>query len=392
VALVVTAVLYWTFSPTGVEPVAEVAPVNGIDAAITTSEQPQSEVPEDASGGGDEPLTPVWREHTVEEIIEEFDPSVCQVIAPPRQGSGFVVAPNLVATNEHVIGLSKADRIRVRFAGTDRSAYRVSAVAFAVPGADLVLLQIDSLPALKPIPVHRSTELRKGEQIVVIGSPGGLENAVTAGRLGSVQEDEERTLLQLSVAVNPGNSGGPAITTRGGLAGIVTLKSDSQEGIGFAIPGDVLIQAIKDFRNSDEQERRKNLVKWQAHLLGRELVENGEECLELLHAYDQLIRRAQANGGDPTPALQALAEENTDELRILQTIQSDSERILVELEQASAEPELLNHLRSMSENFKSLYENASKPMADSNYADSVSQLRETFHRFRGHLDQRFNRK
>lgn len=184
---------------------------------------------------------------SVEEIVAELDPSVCCVLTSTSTGSGFVVGPSLIATNKHVIGETDAGEMVIEFPTRGEEQYQVEEIAYSNEQIDLVLLRVSSLPSdITPIRIQPSAELKKGEQIIVIGSPGGLRNAVTVGYFGSVQELDGQKYLQLSVAVNPGNSGGPALTRGGKLAGVVTMKAATQEGIGYAIPADLVLAALEE--------------------------------------------------------------------------------------------------------------------------------------------------
>lgn len=76
-----------------------------------------------------------------------------------------------------------------------------------------------------------------GEPVVIVGSPRGLGGTVTAGILSSVRDTGDGfKVLQTDAAVNPGNSGGPLINTKGQAVGVVSFKLRSSEGLNFAIP------------------------------------------------------------------------------------------------------------------------------------------------------------
>jgi serine protease Do len=82
-----------------------------------------------------------------------------------------------------------------------------------------------------PLPLGNTPAI--GENIVVIGSPGGLKGTVTTGIVSQIYPDG---MIQLNVSVNPGNSGGPVFDLQGRVFGIATLKYARGDGIGFAIP------------------------------------------------------------------------------------------------------------------------------------------------------------
>ncbi|HEV8614127.1 MAG TPA: Do family serine endopeptidase [Methylomirabilota bacterium] len=163
-------------------------------------------------------------------------------------GSGVVVsADGYIVTNFHVV--READQIVVHLA--DQSEHRAKLVG-SDPKIDIALLKIEAsgLPAL---PLGNSDRLQVGEPVMAIGNPFGLDQTVTTGIvsakerfIGSGPYDD---FIQTDASVNPGNSGGALIDTRGALVGINTAifsQTGGSIGIGFAIPvnlvKDVLVQ------------------------------------------------------------------------------------------------------------------------------------------------------
>lgn len=233
------------------------------------------------------PPAPASRDRTplrTRELIELVEPSVCSIKTPNSVGTGFVVGPNLICTNEHVLGLEEESEWELEFANRRGRHFRQVELAYVAVGVDMVLLRVPDLPKeLRPlIPISKS-ELRKGDRLVVIGNPGGLENVVTEGIVGSFQEMRSQTYIQLSVAVNPGNSGGPALNEFGEVAGVVTLKAQ-QEGIGMAIPGDAVQRALKELQGMSAAQSQNLAERWKAGQAGAKLLEAANEGL-LLVAY-----------------------------------------------------------------------------------------------------------
>src|SRR5439155_4358705 len=74
-----------------------------------------------------------------------------------------------------------------------------------------------------------------GEAIVVMGNPHGLKHSVVSGVISGTREIDGRTMLQLAVPVEPGNSGGPVIDMQGHVLGVVTMKSAVTQNLGFAV-------------------------------------------------------------------------------------------------------------------------------------------------------------
>ena len=248
---------------------------------------------------------------TTRELVRLREPSVFRVLSPFGVGTGFVVKSSLIATNEHCIGQADLEDVYLECPSRLGSQYPDVTLAYAVPGTDLVVLRIAGLPeSFEPIPILETAKLEKGERLVVIGNPGGLENVVTEGIFGSIQKLGPATFLQLSVAINPGNSGGPAFTDRGYLAGVVTLKSAKNEGIGFAIPGDVLRNALRMIEEKSAAELVQLGNRWRGRQAGSQLWFACHACQEIMTKYviaDQQSKRT----GEKLDQLLAKIESET---------------------------------------------------------------------------------
>ncbi|MDH6594705.1 serine protease Do [Variovorax sp. TBS-050B] len=163
------------------------------------------------------------------------------------QGSGFIVSPDgIIMTNAHVV--KGANEVTVKL--TDRREYRAKVLG-ADEKTDIAVLKIDArnLPTLA---LGNTKELKVGEWVLAIGSPFGFESTVTAGVVSAkgrtLPDDSYVPFIQTDVAVNPGNSGGPLLNTRGEVVGInsqIYSRSGGYQGLSFAIPIDVAVQ-VKD--------------------------------------------------------------------------------------------------------------------------------------------------
>ena len=168
-------------------------------------------------------------------------------------GSGVVyTSDGYIITNYHVIesvvqSTSKAS-IEVFIGATDETAYEAQVVGYSI-SSDLAVLKIDA-KGLTPIEIGDAKELKVGQFVITIGSPGGLEfrGSVTYGVISGlnrvVSSDSEVKLIQTDAAINPGNSGGALLDTSGKLVGINSSKivSTEYEGMGFSIPIDTVVE------------------------------------------------------------------------------------------------------------------------------------------------------
>ena len=157
------------------------------------------------------------------------------------QGSGFIVsADGIILTNAHVVKDAKEVTVKL----TDRREFRAKVLGSDAK-TDIAVLKIDA-KNLPTVPLGNTKDLKVGEWVLAIGSPFGFENTVTAGVVSakgrSLPDDSYVPFIQTDVAVNPGNSGGPLLNTRGEVVGInsqIYSRSGGYQGVSFAIPIDV---------------------------------------------------------------------------------------------------------------------------------------------------------
>lgn len=174
------------------------------------------------------------------------------VIFDQENGYGYIV------TNYHVISGAENIMVRVK-SGSEHADYEAEYVAGDM-GEDIAVIRIKTGNSVQLTPavfVNDSDDLVVGERVVAIGNPlGHLGGTVTDGIISAldreiVVEDNVMTLLQTNAAINPGNSGGGLFNMSGELIGIVNAKQSSTgiEGLGFAIPANVVAKDIKDIIN-----------------------------------------------------------------------------------------------------------------------------------------------
>lgn len=176
-------------------------------------------------------------------------------------GSGVIISEDgYIVTNNHVINNATSLRVKLydgrvfdaRIIGSD-------------PATDVALIKIEA-EALPTLPFGSSDDLRLGEWVLAIGYPMELQSTITAGivsakarSLGAIDNRAGiESFIQTDAAVNPGNSGGALVNTRGELVGINTIiktSTGSYVGYSFAVPETIVRKVVVDLKESGVVQR-----------------------------------------------------------------------------------------------------------------------------------------
>ncbi len=195
-----------------------------------------------ATPAADETLLDAYSQ-AVSTTVQQAGPAVVHIQARSGKsgnggsGSGFLISPDgFVMTNSHVV--HGANELRAQTPdGRESRGYLIG----DDPDTDLAIIRID-LPDLHHLRFADSEKIAVGQVAVAIGNPLGLDNTVTAGIVSALGRTfPARTgrlidnVLQTDAALNPGNSGGPLLNTRGQVIGVNTAIIPAAQGICFAI-------------------------------------------------------------------------------------------------------------------------------------------------------------
>ena len=241
--------------------VLAVAGVIDDDAAPSASSTTTSAPPPSPSTS-----TSAGKATDVSELYKRVSPGVVFVQSgQTATGSGFVYDDEgHIVTNDHVVEGASTFAVRI---GADTKIIPARLVG-KDPSSDLAVLKVDpgAVPGgLKPLQLGDSTKLEPGDQAIAIGSPFGLEGTVTTGIVSSLGRTIDAPnnfpiadAIQTDAAINPGNSGGPLLDGNGRVIGVnsqIKSGSDSNSGVGFAVPVNTVKFVVPRIKSGGKVER-----------------------------------------------------------------------------------------------------------------------------------------
>lgn len=179
-------------------------------------------------------------------------------------GSGFVISSDgLVVTNKHVVADNEAE---YKVISKDDKEYVVEKI-YRDPTLDIAILQVKGMD-IKPLPMGDSDKLKVGQFVIAIGTAlgefrntvttgvvSGLGRGITAGDQLGYSTEQLDNVIQTDAAVNPGNSGGPLLNSAGQVIGVNVATAGGADNISFAIPINIIKEAIDNFNKTGKFER-----------------------------------------------------------------------------------------------------------------------------------------
>ncbi len=201
------------------------------------------------------PLKDPFRDFFGDDFFDKFFGIPKGELKQKSLGSGFIISQDgYIFTNYHVV--KDAEDIKITL--SNKNEYDGKVVGYD-QDMDIALLKIETKEELPTVRLGDSSKLQIGEWVVAIGNPFGLEHTVTAGIVSakwrSIGQGPYNSFIQTDASINPGNSGGPLINLAGEVVGINTAITAEGQGIGFAIPINMVKGALQELKEKGKITR-----------------------------------------------------------------------------------------------------------------------------------------
>lgn len=173
-------------------------------------------------------------------------------------GTGFIIdGSGIILTNNHVV--AEADEIRIHFTESPDEKPTEGKVIGRDPELDVALIQVKTDRVLAPLPLGDSDKLQVGEYVAAVGNPFGQGHSMSHGIISAKGRFAPgfplATYLQTDAPINPGNSGGPLVNLKGEVIGINNAIDARAQGIGFAIPINVVKNILPQLKSQGAVSR-----------------------------------------------------------------------------------------------------------------------------------------
>lgn len=176
--------------------------------------------------------------------------------APPGSGSGVIIdKTGYIVTNNHVVGSASVVEVRL----SDKTKFKGTVIG-KDPDTDLAVVKIESDHDLPFVKLGDSSKVKVGQWVIAVGNPFGLDRTVTVGVISALGRENVNLsryedFIQTDASINPGNSGGPLFNIRGEIVGINTAIINFAQGIGFAIPSNMVQSVTSQLRDKGRVSR-----------------------------------------------------------------------------------------------------------------------------------------
>ena len=236
-------------------------------------------------------------------IVKKTDPSTVVIRIYDKegnirgQGTGFFISNGGdVITNHHVLQGAEFATVKT----SEGKIYPVKKILADDKEGDLVRVSVDTLGDVTP-PLLVATSLPEvGEQVVVIGSPLGLEKTVSDGIVSAVRDVPRfGKIIQITAPISPGSSGSPVVNMRGEVVGVISFFAAPGQNLNFAIPGERIAalksedgRTLSEWNESGMEELAVQVVQIYAMGMRYLLMENYEQAVVF---FGEVIKRDPKN-------------------------------------------------------------------------------------------------
>jgi S1-C subfamily serine protease len=157
------------------------------------------------------------------------------------QGTGFVIAEGLVATNAHMV--EGAHYGGVSFVG-QQGFFDIEAVLGLDIKNDIAIVAVPGIGGTSALRIGDSNSVQIGQPVIAVGNPKGLEGTVSDGIVSAIRYEDGDKVFQISAPISPGSSGGPILNLNGEVIGIAKSGIPDGENLGFAVPSSFLLDLL----------------------------------------------------------------------------------------------------------------------------------------------------
>jgi S1-C subfamily serine protease len=237
--------------------------------------------------------------------VDKAGPSVVHIAVKNGQGrqgggSGFVVSSDgLVFTNSHVV--SGARSIMVGTADGQRAAARIIGED---PDSDIAVIRTDENLSAAPLVLHDSKAIRRGQLAIAIGNPLGFEQTVTTGVISAIGRSLRAStgrliddVIQTDAALNPGNSGGPLVDSRGRVIGVNTAVILGAQGICFSVASNTALYVLSQILQHGRVRRAAIGIEGQQSVVPRHVARHSGVAQETGVRVMKVIEKSPAAAG-----------------------------------------------------------------------------------------------
>src|SRR3954453_7749390 len=209
--------------------------------------------------------------------VEKAGPGVVHIAVQTPSGrggagSGFLVsADGLIFTNSHVVSGARA--ITVSASDGQRAAARIIGED---PDTDIAVIRTDANLGVPVLSLSNSKKIRAGQLAIAIGNPLGFEQTVTAGVVSAVGRSLRASngrliddVIQTDAALNPGNSGGPLVDSKGGAIGVNTAVIMGAQGICFSVASNTALHVLTQILQHGRVRRARIGIEGQQTIIPR---------------------------------------------------------------------------------------------------------------------------